>query len=236
MVVREGTRPIDAERKPEIRPRRQGPPRQIDVPGSNTPMISMGRSLYDSDVPMTAALLPSARCQKPRETSATGGADGPVIALGDRAAERGSDAKERDHVGRHADGLHALRTGRRREIAPACPIETDGGHGLRVVREIDVLRGREAPHRVRTDTRHEVLEPNQPIRLGIWQRPEHDAIDDREHGGTCGHSERERRHGDRRERRSAAQASEGQRRIAHPTGQPGPHGVASLVRPRAREP
>jgi len=139
-----------------------------------------------------------------------------VFVLREPAAARGGDAEDVGERPGHARHRHALR------IAAACNHRqlTRRAAQLREQRlasrpPVDVLGVRS---RTRGARRLGVVDDDQLIRIGIRQRLEENAVEDREHGGGDADAQRERRDCEGRRRPAAKQKSQGEAAIIQKTG------------------
>ncbi len=163
-----------------------------------------------------------------------------VLCLGQRvlacevpSADRGHT--EHGHQLRRDDrGVDAARLILRAEIHRAGAVPTDLLKGLVARGEFDELR-RGDPELIEPETRELARDENQPLRLRVRQRLQHDSVDHAEDRGVRAYAERQREHRDRSVTRALPQTAERVEKIlfhADSSYSFNPSSGSALTRPR----
>jgi hypothetical protein len=134
-------------------------------------------------------------------------ADGGVGLAEEPAAQR-RHPEHVEQLRRHDHGVHAARALRRTEIHGAGGVCADGLKRPVPLPELGPL-GQRDPEAIEAQPRKRAGDELQPLRPGVRQRLEHDAVDDAEDGGVGADPERERQDGHRHVPGTPAQGPEG---------------------------
>src|SRR3954468_19262603 len=129
-----------------------------------------------------------------------------IVAL-DGATQSGSIAESVERAARCEEAMRPIRIAdavHRRRVGA---VGTDAIEGALTRRHLEVVRDRDELLRD-AGPRITMIDDHQPVRGGIWQRPQQHCLDDGEDGGVAADAESKREHGGERERRFAKESAE----------------------------